>query len=264
MEVDLYSLSENQLGHKKGKRSKKEKISLPKQERMNSKNSMRKFVQIVETNFGQGDTFLTLTYNEKNLPESYEQAQRELSNYIGRLKYQMKKAGIEEDLKYIVVTSERKPKDGDEGVRYHHHLLLKCGLSRDAIEEAWSRRKGRQKKGEPIGYANTKRIQEDINTGILGLANYLARHTTFRRRWSCSQNLERPFERTNDYKYSQKKLIEFALDPYVIERWEKIYPGYTIADKDNGIEAIYNDFTGWSIYLKLRRKRIIKNSGLDS
>ena len=116
------------------------------------------------------------------------------------------------------------------------------------------KRKKGEKVGDAIGYANSKRIQEDKNTGILGLVNYLARHTTYKRRWSCSQNLSRPYERTNDHKYSNKKLLQYALDPYEIDRWEKIYKGYTIADKNNGIEAVYNDFTGWSIYLKLRRK----------
>lgn len=255
MEVDLYSLSESQLESKKGKRSKNKKVSLPKQEKMNSKNARRRFIQIAETNFGQDDIFLTVTYKDKYLPRSYDDSQREVRNYIRRIKDRMKSKGVEGELKYIVVTSMRE-KNGDESsVRYHHHFLISCGLDRDSIESLWRRprRKG-QKVGESIGYANSKRIQEDVNTGILGLANYLAKHTTYKRRWSCSQNLERPYERTNDHKYSRKKLLQYALDPYDIERWEKIYKGYTIADKDNGIEAIYNDFTGWSIYLKLRRK----------
>ena len=255
MEVDLYSLSESQLESKKGKRSKKKKVSLPKQEKMNSKNARRRFIQLAETNFGQDDIFLTVTYKDKYLPRSYDDSQREVRNYIRRIKDRMKSKGVEGELKYIVVTSMREKNGDEKSIRYHHHFLISCGLDRDSIERLWRRprRKG-QKEGDYIGYANSKRIQEDVNTGILGLANYLARHTTYRRRWSCSQNLERPYERTNDHKYSRKKLLKYALDPYDIERWEKIYKGYTIADKDNGIEAVYNDFTGWSIYLKLRRK----------
>lgn len=262
LEVDLYSLSEYQLEKKKGKRSKKKYVSLPKQEKMNDKNARRKFIQIAETNFGQDDIFLSLTYKDIYLPKSYDDAQREIRNYLRRLKDRMKSQGIEEELRYIVVTSMREPKADDKGVRYHHHLLLSCGLDRDMIEDCWRRKRNKgEKVGDPIGYANSKRIQEDANAGILGLANYLARHTTYKRRWSCSQNLERPCERTNDHKYSRKRLIQYALDPYEISRWEKIYKGYTIADKDNGIEAVYNDFTGWSIYLKLRRK--IKNKLLE-
>lgn len=255
LEVDLYSLSEFQIEIKKGKRSKKKYVSLPKQEKMNDKNARRKLIQILETNFGEGDIFLTTTYKPEYIPKSYDDAQRESRNYIRRIRDKMKALGIKEELKYVVITSVREAKGKDKGVRYHHHYIISCGLDRDTLENLWRRKKKKgEKLGDPIGYANSKRIQEDINTGILGLANYLARHTSYKRKWSCSQNLERPFERTNDHKYSRKRLIQYALDPYNIQRWEKIYPGWTVADKDFGIEAKYNDFTGWSIYLKLRRK----------
>lgn len=255
LEVDLYSLSDFQLEIKKGKRSKKKYVSLPKQEKMNDKNARRRFVQIVETNFGEGDIFITTTYKPKYIPKSYDDARRESRNYIRRIRDKMKALGIKEELKYVVITSMREGKGNDEPVRYHHHYIISCGLDRDTLENLWRRKKNKGEKiGDSIGYANSKRIQEDINTGILGLANYLARHISHKRKWSCSQNLERPFERTNDRKYSRKRLIQYALDPYDIERWEKIYPGWTVADKDSGIEAKYNDFTGWAIYLKLRRK----------
>lgn len=262
MEVDLYSLNEYQIERKKGKRSKKKYMTLPKQEKMNDKNARRKLIQILETNFGEGDIFLTTTYKPKYIPKSYDDAQRESRNYIRRIRDKMKALGIKEELKYVVITSMREGKGKDESVRYHHHYIISCGLDRDTLENLWRRKKKKGEKiGDPIGYANSKRIQEDINTGILGLANYLAKHTSYKRKWSCSQNLERPFERTNDHKYSRNRLIQYALDPYDIQRWEKIYPGWTVADKDLGIEAKYNDFTGWSIYLKLRRK--IKNKLLE-
>ena len=68
MEVDLYSLNENQLDRKKSKRSKKKKVSLPKQDKLNDKNARRKFIWLAESNFGEGDIFLTLTYKDKYLP----------------------------------------------------------------------------------------------------------------------------------------------------------------------------------------------------
>ena len=253
MEVDLYSLNENQLDRKKSKRSKKKKVSLPKQDKLNDKNARRKFIWLAETNFGEGDIFLTLTYKDKYLPKSYDEANKEMTNFFLRLRRRIKTLGLDPEFKYIVVTSEKKSKD--ESIRFHHHLLIKSSLGRDEIENLWRRkRKKGEKIGDTIGYANSKRIQEDVNTGILGLANYLARHCTYRRRWSCSKNLERPYIRTNDHKYSRKRLIEYALDPYDTQRWEKIYKGYKITDKDNGIVATYNDFTGWSIYLKLRKR----------
>ena len=38
------------------------------------------------------------------------------------------------------------------------------------------------------------------------------------------------------------------------EFWEKKYPGWTLTDDDYGVQYEYNDFTGWAVYLKLRKK----------
>lgn len=150
MEVDLYSLSEYQIEKKKGKRSKKKYMTLPKQEKMNDKNARRRFIQLAETNFGQDDIFLSLTYKPKYLPKSYDDAQREIRNYLRRLKDRMKAEGVKEELRYIVVTSMVEPKGKDKGVRYHHHLLISCGLDRDSVEDCWRRRKEKgRRKGRP-------------------------------------------------------------------------------------------------------------------
>ena len=252
LEVDIYPISENQLEKRKGKRSKKKKVSIPAQKNLNDRNARRKFNQVVETNFGRGGYSVTLTYNEYFLPPTVEKAEKEATNYIRRIKRRRKKEGLE-DLKYIIVTSSREGKDG-KPVRIHHHILMNDGLDRDVVEDLWSRSRGKDK-GKRLGYANCDRIKPDINTGIAGLANYLKGNPTQKRRWTCSQNLERPTERNNDHKYSRKKVIKLALFPESLSYWEKMYPGYEIRDKLYGFEAIYNDFTGWSIYLKLRRKK---------
>lgn len=256
MEVDIYPLSENQLGRKKGQRSKKKKTSLPAQENLNDKNARRKFIQVAETNFGKNDLSVTLTYSDEFLPETLEDAEREVQNYIKRIRRRRKKEGVE-DLKYMLITSSREitEDETEKPVRIHHHILMNGGLDRDTVEKLWSKRKrAGEKEGRPIGYANADRIQPDYNTGIAALCNYLIKNPTQKRRWTCSQNLERPKERTNDHKYSRKKVIEFAYDRPSIEFWEKIYPGWTITDKLYGFEAIYSEMTGWSLYLKLRRK----------
>lgn len=257
MEVDIYPLTENQLGRKKGKRSKKKKISLPAQRNLNEKNARRKFTQLAETNFGKNDLSVTLTYNDEFLPDTLEDAEREVQNYLRRIKRRREKEGVGE-LKYILVTSSRTKEEAgkEKPVRIHHHILMNSGLDRDTVEDLWRRRKRKgEKEGRSLGYVNADRIQPDSNTGIAALANYLAGNPTQKRRWTCSQNLERPTERTNDHRYSRRKVIKLAIEPEDISYWERLYPGWTITDKLNGFQAIYNDFTGWSLYLKLRRKR---------
>lgn len=254
LEVDIYSISENQLEKRKGKRSEKEKVSIPAQRNLNNKNARRKFLQLAETNFGKNDYSVTVTYNNEFLPDTIEEAEKEVTNYIRRIKRRMKKEGLE-DLKYMIVTSSRDDKEG-KPVRIHHHILMSGGLDRDIVEDLWRKRKRQgEKEGRSIGYVNCDRIQPDANSGIAALCTYLSGNPTQKRRWRSSQNLERPMQRTNDHRYSRKKLIKLSLFQEDLSFWEKIYPGYEITDKLNGFEAVYNDFTGWSIYLKLRRKK---------
>ncbi len=253
LEVDIYSISENQL-NKKGTRSKRKKVTVPKQKRLNEKNARRRFTQLAEANFGRGDLSVTLTYSDEFLPATLEDAEREVQNYIRRVKRRREKEEVG-DLKYILVTSSRTEEDGTP-VRIHHHLLFNKGLDRDTVESLWRkrRRKG-EKEGRSIGYANADRIQEDPNSGIARLCSYLMGNPTQKRRWTCSQNLERPEERTNDHKYSRRQVGRIATSQVDYEYWEKQYPGYEITDKLYGYQAEYNDFTGWALYLKLRRKR---------
>lgn len=269
MEVDIYNFSLQNARASRG-RSKKEKVSLPSQKNQNEKNAKRRFIQLAETNFKNGDIYLTVTYTDENLPDTVEEGINNVKNYIRRIKREMAKQNMK-NLKYMIVTEYRTAKventngleeDDIQGedreekpIRMHHHLLISCQLSRDELEDMWrSRRKKGEKKGKKIGRANARIIQEDDSTGIYALASYLAKSPAGKRRWTCSQNLERPVQRTNDYKYSRKKIMTIIRDGIDLSFWEKQYLGWTIKDKDNGYIQSYNDFTGWSIYLKLRRK----------
>ena len=269
MEVDIYNFSLQNARASRG-RSKKEKVSLPSQKNQNEKNAKRSFIQAAETNFHTGDIYLTLTYAKEMLPKTVDEGTKIVSNYIKRIQRKLKKQNLKK-LKYMIVTEYRTAKEQvvtgleeddiqgedreEKPIRMHHHLLISCELSRDALEDLWRcRRKKGEKKGKKIGRANARIIQEDDSTGIYALASYLAKSPAGKRRWTCSQNLERPVQRTNDYKYSRKKILTIIRDGIDLSFWEKQYPGWTIKDKDNGYQQSYNDFTGWSIYLKLRRK----------
>lgn len=259
LEVDIYTHYD--FRKKNGKRSKKKKESLPCQRNLNDKNAKRKLIQLVESNFTDKDYFLTLTYNDEFLPNTLEKAQKEVENYLRRLKNRRIKENVEE-LKYIVITAftpkkekenENINKDEDtEVVRVHHHLLVNGGIDRDILEELWSKGRGKNKKR--MGYANPKRLQPDPNTGLAAIAGYMIKQPTNKRRWSSSQNLERPYSRTNDYKYSRKKIQSIVGNQKDLSYWEEQYPGYYIADKENGYEEVHSDLLGWSIYLKLRKK----------
>jgi hypothetical protein len=255
MEVDIYPYTIMQQDvHKSGKRSKKQKISAPKQKKLNDKNSRRYLIQTTKANFGEGDLHLTLTYKNKYLPKTKKEADKIVLNYLRRIKYMRKKEGAG-SLKYIVVTEYATAKDNKEKIiRIHHHIIMNGGLDRDTVEDIWRmKRKKGQKKGNKIGIANATRLQPDEH-GVAGLANYLSKDPRGRKRWSCSQNLDRPWSRTNDYKYSRRQIEKIAKEPPDISFWEKKYKGWKLAKDEYSIRTEFNEITSsWSIYLKLYR-----------
>ena len=89
-------------------------------------------------NFGIGDLHVSCTYNAKNLPDSVEEAERIVSNYLRRIAYRRNKLGLP-PLKYILVTEYKFAKDGEQIKRIHHHIIMNGGLSRDDVEMMWTK-----------------------------------------------------------------------------------------------------------------------------
>jgi hypothetical protein len=244
MEVDIYS---TQIGMTKRRRRKKRKESAPKQRNLNDKNAKRYFVQLVLTNFSKDDLHVSLTY--ANEPETIEAAEEEARNFIRRVNYRRKKEGLP-PAKYIIVTEK-----GSKGGRLHHHILLSGDMDRDVIESLWSKtRKKGQKAGEKIGLVRTDRLQPN-EKGLEEIANYLGKDNAGKnqkgkKRWIPSKNLTKPEYSTNDSKYTRRqveRIVQNEIDNNLY--WAKQYPGWDLAD----CKPVYNELTGWSIYLKLRR-----------
>lgn len=256
LEVDIYPYSKTQEeASRKGKRSKREKVSEPKQRNLNDKNAKRYFIQMINANFGEGDLHVTFTYNQKFLPGTVEEAEKEISNYLRRVSYKRKKEGLEA-LKYVLVTECKMKKGEEKPIRIHHHVIMNSGLDRDVIEDLWCKRKQKgQKKGERIGFVNADRLQPDTDgSGMTALGRYLTKDPQGKKRWSSSQNLLKPWSRTNDYKYSKREVEKIAKDLPGVSYWEERYPGYTPVNNDYAVKVEYNEVTGWAIYLKMCRR----------
>jgi ABC-type transporter Mla MlaB component len=286
LEVDIFNYTKTEEeNNRRGKRSKKEQESTLKQIAWNEENSRRRFLQIVHTNFGEYDVHTSLTYANKNLPQTLEEAEREERNFLRRVAYARKKKGLP-PLKYISIPACAFKKDGVTPARIHHHIIMSGGLNRDEIEDLWRKRRRRgQKKGDKIGYANADRLQPEEN-GLAALCEYLAKQTSGKKRWSSSQglekplpdiqdqndpipdaprknitrisassNLQRPWSRTNNHSFSRKEVQKIANAPPDPPYWEKRYPGYTLMSEGYGYKAVYSDSRGWALYIKLRRIR---------
>lgn len=246
LEVDIIPKSEDKR-LRRGKRSKKKQLSAPKQKRLNDKNAKRYFIQLLNSNFGYGDIHISATYSDDELPATLEDAEREAKNYIRRIDYRRKKEGLS-PLKYILVTEGRTEKDGETPVRIHHHIIINQGLDRDVVESLWCRRRKKgEKEGKRIGFVNADRLQPN-EYGIEAIARYISKDPQGKKRWTGSHNLVKPWSRDNDSKYKRREL-EKAIRNDDRYYWESKYPGYWLTE----YRPVYNDFTGWSVYLKLRR-----------
>lgn len=274
-EIDIFSYTDIQkeIANKNNriKQNKRIYISPPKQKNLNDKNAKRYFVQIVQANFGNGGYVVHLTYDEENVPDTYDEAVGIAYKYLRRIAYRRKKLGLL-PLKYILVTQFGRKYKGTH--RIHHHILINDGLDRDEVENMWFKHKGTKKsKRVTYGWANADRIKPN-EKGITELAGYLAKDSASRKKsneiinigeklpkniegkkhWLQSQNLIKPYTKNpNDNKYSRRQIDKLALmQPDSVEfinYWEKEYKGWKLI----GFDKKYYDETGWSFYLKMIR-----------
>ncbi len=228
LEVDIFPVFEHQ--HSRGK---KRKPTSATQKRLNQKNAERKLIRLLNTNFSDSDIRFDLTYSEKNLPSTPEEALRQMQNFIRRVKRFRRKAGLSE-LKYVAVTEV-----GKRTARYHHHIIMSGGISINDLAKLWGK-----------GYTTAKPLQFD-ECGIVGIARYLVKDPILGKRWSASKNLDKPKELSRDGRISKRKVIGICEDEYgSAEQLERLYPGYSLAE----FRPYFNDING-GYYLSVRMYR---------
>lgn len=239
IEIDLFPYLETD---KPATRKRKEKVTCPKQKKLNNKRARRYFAQLVKSNFDDGDLHVTLTYNQKHLPATTEEAEKELKNFLLRIRRKRKALGLDA-LKYIYVTETTKTG------RVHHHIIMNGGLERDDVEKLWSKRK------ESMGYANADRLRAD-EEGLEAIAAYLSKDPKGRRRWCASRNLRKPEVSVSDTKTSKRKFYELAKCP---EDCQAVKDYFESRNHDyilTRFEKYYNDEIGtWMLRAKMARRR---------
>lgn len=219
-----------------GKRRKRCNPTKEIQSKLNQRNAEKKLTRLAHLNFTENDLALHLTYRDGEQPETIEEAERILDNYIRCLRRKYNKAGLV--LKYIRAT-ERGSKNG----RIHHHLIISGGLDRDLLEETWGR-----------GYANSKRLQFDEH-GITGLAHYMAKDRVTFKRWSGSRNLIKPEPVVKDNEFNMgdvEDIVDLIETKNIWAYFEERYPEYELIEAkytQNGVNR------GYYIHFEMRRKR---------
>lgn len=229
LEVDVFPVFK-----KPGARCKRAKPTTAVQERLNQRNAERKLIRLLNANFTEEDIRFDLTYNKDNYPDSPEQAQKEVQNFLRRVKRLRKKLDLPE-LKYVFVT-EIGQNDG----RLHHHIVMSGGMSINKLARLWGK-----------GYTTAKPLQFD-EFGIVGIAVYLVKNPILGKRWCASRNLEHPKESQRDGRLSQRDVRDLAVSPNdAKKKIEKYYVGYLLSD----MHPYYNDVNGgWYLCIRMRRR----------
>lgn len=207
LEFDIYPVWGRDQEQKARKAMKQ--VTPERMQRVNLYNARRRIIQLANANFTNHDIHLTLTYAQA---PAYEQAQKDVRNFLARLKRLRKKLGLPE-LKYIYAIE-----GNEEGgkTRLHVHMLLSGGIDREEVEKLWQR-----------GYANADRLQPDEN-GLAAIARYIIKEQRNRRKWCASKNLKKPQVRVSDTKLSCSRVKRIARElPQEAKKvLRKVYPGY--------------------------------------
>lgn len=200
----------------KGKRKRKEKTTSDAVKKNNDMLAVKNLTRLINLNFYPGDYHTTLTYAEEISPE---EANRELDNWIKRMRREYTKA--DKEFYYIAVTEFKNH-------RIHHHVVMSY-IDFQVIDRQWK-----------MGRIRCTSLDKTRN--YRKLAEYLIKETqkTFReaenctkRRWKPSRNLKRPVVKREWVSVSQ-----------LFQNIEDIKPlkGYEI-DKDS-VRKYTNPVTG--------------------
>lgn len=222
----------------KGKRKNRCKPSRKAQKNLNDKNTKKNIIRLVNTNFSKKDIWATFTYDNKHLPADAEQAKRDMQNYIRRLKRYIKNNHLPE-LKYVYVTEFEEDKKKGK-IRVHHHIILNF-RDRDKAEEMWD-------KG---GITNARKLQPTSHM-LEGLVRYITKDPKGKKRYTTSQNLQKPKITIADNKVTKRKAEKIAREPNTAsDIFQKLYKGYIFKD----IDIRYSNYvSGAYLYVRMRKE----------
>lgn len=97
--------------------------------RANSRNIIKNLRRLLNTNFKDGDSFVTLTYNDITRPCSISEESRDMASFLRRLRSVTRKAGI--TLKYVYTL------ELDSENKLHVHMVINLPASSELLKLYW-------------------------------------------------------------------------------------------------------------------------------
>lgn len=233
LEVEIYPIFGRTQEQKA--RKEKQKISSEAMARHNLEAARRHLVRLANCNFTQKDLHVTLTYTGQT--PTFEQAQKDVRNFLRAIKRRREKQGLPE-AKYIYTIEDSE--NGEEK-RIHCHMFLSGGISREEIEKLWAK-----------GYANCDRLQPG-EEGLAALAMYITKSAKNRKKWCCSKNLKKPKVHISDVKMSNRKvkLIARGIEAEAKEIMRKAWPGWEYT----GLTVRYSDRID-GVYIRGKMRKV--------
>ena len=251
VEVEMYPIYRDYRAE--AKRAEKANPTAVAQANVNKRNAKKAIVRIINTNFHKDDYHITLTYRgDVPLPDE-KQAQKDMQNFIRRVRYYLNKNGMKDkngrvDLKYFYVIEFA---DGDgRRKRIHHHIIMNARAPREAIKALW-----------PHGRAGVDELEPEKGS-LKGLALYITKQpseTKVTKRWQGSRNLK-PHTRLTEsqHKFSKKQAEKLVADVKVAAPaiFGKAYPDLVL---DGDPEVRTSEFVaGAYIYATLYKAQAEK------
>lgn len=231
MEIDVYPVFQAP-----GQRRKRCRPTREAQRLINQRDAANKARRLILANFSDpGSMEVDLTFGR---PALEAEATEALKKYIRALRKAY--AGNGAVLRYMYAKEQ-----GHRGGKWHFHLMLSPGISRERAEELWTE-----------GFANSRRLRID-ETGLAGLAEYVLKEGKKRkpedkgkRRWSCSRNLIRPEPEVTDGEVTVSEVWDLA---DAIERRDAEFAAREMAPEMTLVEAeAVRNLRNGGLYIHLR------------
>lgn len=229
------------------------------QKNLNDKNARKYVERLINQNFGDRDIWLTLTYDDKHLPQDgdIDAAIKNVQNYIRRVNYQRKKRGLP-NAKYVYVTEYNE----DAEIRWHHHIVMDGALDMDIVEGCWKQ----------SSWNEVRRLQKDEN-GLTGMARYMVKEKKrikSEKRWNSSKGLREPHIRVVHSKQPEKGRGSYKPIGHYVDRMikdqdriqETLIGWYPDFDFTNA-SVFYNDFN-YMFYIRARMRKRKNKVGKES
>ena len=237
-------------------------------DRLNREYSNRHVMRLIEANFTEAASVVTLTYAypamddyammdvramageyaARKLPWEMARVRMDVRNWLNRLRRWVRKLGgdAKRDFKWLVRIEEGKaPPLPGIPAKFHVHAIVEApGLDALTVKAMWEQKHGTCR-ADPLS------LKDD---GSKRLANYFCKQKTGGRWMTHSRNLKIVQPRVSDRKVSRRRLARLASNLLADAReiMEKLYPAYQLAEPP---KVRFSDYvSGAYVYVRMRRR----------